>query len=249
MSSRVVLNHGLPQQTAAYKRFEKTNVELNRFYWTFRCAADHMLPAIGAVAKVRDLIKTGAGQQLDITSAQFVAEYPETERVARHSFLVLSVTAFEDYMKDALTGFLVKSWKLDKTYRLNFRPQDLPAPADTHDWLRDKTIQIVVDDYLGRSYDSRFTAVSRLVVEYGAGQPALPAAAQSLAAQACEARNSIVHSSSIADARVAKALQPVIPGLKVGDSLNVSEKLLWQFLGALRDSARALDVKLRMLPK
>jgi len=248
MPSRVVLNPGLPRQTAAYKRFEKTNVELNRFYWTFRCAADHMLPAVGAVVRVRDLIKTRAGQQLDITSAQFLAEYPETERVARHSFLVLSVTAFEDYMKDALTAFLVKNWKPDKTYRLTFRPQDLPAAADTHDWLRSKTIQVIVDDYLGRSYDSRLAAVSRLVVEYGAGQPALPQAAQTLAAQACEARNNIVHSSGVSDTRAVAALQAVIPGLKAGDVLNVSEKLLWQFLGALRDSARALDVELRVLP-
>jgi hypothetical protein len=134
MVSRVVLNPNLPPQTLAYKRFEKTTVELNRFYWTFRCVADYMLPAVGAVARVRDLVKTRSGEQLDITSAQFVSEYPETERVARNSFLVLSVTAFEDYMRDALADFLVKNWKMDKTYRLSFKPQDLPSPADTCEW-------------------------------------------------------------------------------------------------------------------
>jgi hypothetical protein len=248
MATRVTLNPGLPPQTAAYKRFEKTNIELNRFYWTFRCATDHLLPAIEKVARVRDLIGTSPGQQLDITSAQFVAEYPATERIARHSFLVLAVTAFEDYMRDALTSFLVKNWKPEKTYRLSFRPQDLPDPASTHDWLRERTVRAIVDDYLGRSYEKRYAAVSSLVVEYGASSPALPQEAQTLSAQACEARNNIVHSSGVVDTRAAAALEAVIPGLSVGVALNVSEQLLWKFLGALRDSARALDVELRGLP-
>jgi len=248
MATRVVLNHGLPPQTAAYKRFEKTNVQLNRFYWTFKCATDHFLPAVGAVQRVRDLVTTKSGAQLDLSSAQFLAEYPETERVARHSFLVLSVTAFEDYMKDALNDFLVRNWKPDKTYRVSFKPQDLPAPADVHGWLRDKTVQGIVDDYMARGYDSRFAAVSRVVVEYGAGQPTLPAAAQTLASLACEARNCIVHASGIVDARAVAALHTEIPGISMGTTLNVEESLLWRFLGALRDSARALDVQLRVLP-
>lgn len=248
MTTRIKLNPGLPPQTPAYKRFEKTNIELNRFYWTFKCATELMLPSVGAVARVRDLVKTRNGEQLDLTSAQFIAEYPDTERVARNSFLVLSVTAYEDYMKEALTAFLIKNWKPDKTYRLSFKPEDLPPPADTHSWLKDRTVQVIVDDYLGRSYDSRIAAVSKLVVEYGASQPALPPAAQALAANACEVRNNIVHSSGIADARAVTALQAVILGIKVGDTLHISETLLWQFLGALRDSARALDVQLRVLP-
>lgn len=248
MPPRVQLNNGLPRQTPAYKRFEKTNVELNRFYWTFKCAAELMLPSVGAVARVRDLVKTKNGEQLDLTSEQFIAEYPQTERVARNSFLVLAVTAYEDYMKGALSAFLVKNWKPEKTYRLNFKPEDLPPASDMHDWLKERTVQVIVDDYLGRSYDSRIAAVSKLVVEYGAGQPALPPAAQTLAATACEARNSIVHSSGVADARAVTALQAVIPGINVGDTFNMSEALLWQFLGALRDSARALDVQLRVLP-
>jgi hypothetical protein len=247
MSSRVVLEPTLPPQTAAYRRFEQTNIELNLFYWTFRCAGDHLLPAMAQVGRVRDLITTKAGTQLDISSAQFLSSYPETERVARHSFLVLSLTAFEDYMKDALSSFLVKNWKPEKTYRLSFKPQDIPPPEATHDWLRDKTVAAIVDDYLGRSYESRFAAVCKLVVEYGAQQPVLSATAQALAIQACEARNNIVHASGIIDARAAGALQAVLPEIQAGDVLNVSEQLLWQFLGALRDTARALDVQLRVL--
>lgn len=247
MSLRVVLNPGLPPQTAAYRRFEQTNVELNLFYWTFRCAADHLLPAMAGVERVRDLITTKAGTQLDISSAQFLSNYSETERVARHSFLVLSLTAFEDYMKDVLSSFLVKNWKPEKTYRLSFKPQDIPPPEATYDWLRDKTVAAIVDEYLGRSYESRFAAVSKLVVEYGAEQPVLSAATQALATQACEARNNIVHASGIIDARAVEALQVVLPDIRTGDVLNVSEQLLWQFLGALRDTARAIDVKLRVL--
>lgn len=245
---RLTLTPDLPPQTDAYKRFEKANVDLNCFYWTYRCAVDHMLPAVGQVERVRDLITGKSGEQLDITSDQFLAQYPDTERVARHSFLVLSVTAFEDYMKDALTTFLVRNWKPEKTYRISFKPQDLPVAADTHLWLRDKAIQVIVDDYLGRSYEKRFAAVSNLVAEYGANQPALPAAAQTLAGKACEARNNIVHASGVVDSRTAAALQDQIPGVKSGDMLNISEPLLWQFLGALRDSARALDIELRKLP-
>jgi hypothetical protein len=205
-------------------------------------------PSIAEVARVRDLIKTKSGEQLDITSQEFLAEYPETERIARHSFLVLFVTAFEDYLKDALAAFLVKNWKPEKTYRLSFKPQDLPSPAETHEWLRCRTIEAIVDDHLSRSYDSRFAAVAKLVVEYGADKPSLPKSAQALAAQACEARNSIVHTSAVVDARAVEALSIVMPGICVGETLNVSEQLLWKFLGALRDSVRALDVQLRALP-
>lgn len=248
MSNRVTLNPSLPPQTPAFKRFEKTAVEINRFYWTFKCAAELMLHGVGAVARVRDLVKTKNGEQLDLSSAQFTAEYPDTERVARNSFLVLSVTAYEDYIKDALTGFLVKNWKPEKTYRLSFKPADIPSAEDIHNWLRDKTVQTIVDDYLGRSYETRLSAISKLVVEYGASQPALPLGAQALATTACEARNNIVHSSGVVDARAAAALQEVFPGIKTGDKLDISEVVLWKFLGALRDSARALDVQLRVLP-
>ncbi|MDT8470530.1 hypothetical protein OYC61_011560 [Alcaligenes nematophilus] len=208
-----------------------------------------MLSNVKKVDRVRDLVQSKSGEHLDLTSTQFIEESPQTERIARNSFLVLAVTAYEDYIKDALYAFLVRNWKPDKTYQLRFKPEDLPPASNMHDWLKERTVQVIVDEHLGKRYDSRITAVSKLVVEYGARQPALPLATQALAATACEFRNNIVHSSGVADARAVAALQAVISGIKVGDTINMSEALLWQFLGALRDSARALDVQLRVLPR
>ena len=130
--SRVTLSPTLPQQTAAFKRFEQTNVDLNRFYWTFKCSLDHILPYMAAVKSVPELIKGASGNHLNISSDQFVTEAPQTQRVARHSILVLAVTAFEDYVKEILTTFLIKNWKHDKTYKVSFRPQDLPEIGRAH---------------------------------------------------------------------------------------------------------------------
>ncbi|WP_374327586.1 hypothetical protein [Azonexus sp.] len=245
--SRVTLPPTLPPHTAAFNRFEQTNVELNRFYWTFKCSLEHILPYMAVVGSVPELLKGPSGERLNISSNQFIAEAPQTERVARHSLLVLAVTAYEDYLKEILTTFLIKNWKSDKTYKVSFRPQDLPATADMQDWLREKSMQTVVDDHISRAYDGRFAAISKLVVEYGAQRPNLHKSMQELSGKACEARNCIVHSSAIVDARAAKALVSVVPGIAEGASLDISEDLLWKFFGALRDSARALDVELRKL--
>jgi len=245
--NRVTLLPTLPRQTAALKRFEQTNVELNRFYWTFKCSLDHILPYMANVATVPELIMGSSGERLNISSDQFVNEAPQTERVARHSLLVLAVTSFEDYIKEVLTTFLIRNWKPDKTYKVRFRPQDLPASSDMEDWLRDKAIQTVVDDHLSRNYDGRFEAISKLLSECGAQRPSLHKSMQDLAAHACEARNCIVHSSAIIDARTARSLARLIPGIAQGNALEIDEELLWKFLGALRDSARSLDVEIRKL--
>lgn len=245
--SRVTLPPTLSAQTVAFRKFEQTNVELNRFYWTFKCSLDYILPKIAAVNRVPELISEPSGSRLNISSDQFIAEAPQTERVARHSILVLAVTAFEDYVKEILKTFLVRNWKPEKTYKVSFRPHDIPAAAEIHDWLREKSIQTVVDDQMSRAYISRFEAISTLIVEYGAQRPNLHKCMQQLSGQACEARNCIVHSSAIVDARAANALASVVPGITEGVSLDISEELLWKFLGGLRDSARALDVELRKL--
>lgn len=245
--SRVTLPPTLLPQTAAFKRFEQTNVELNQFYWTFKCSLDYILPYMAVVKSVPELITGPSASRLNISSDQFITEAPQTERIARHSILVLAVTAFEDYVKEILTTFLIKNWKSEKTYKVSFRPQDLPVAVDIHDWLRAKSIQTVVDDYMSRAYDGRFEAISKLLVEYGAQRPNLHKSMQELSGQACEARNCIVHSSAIVDARTAIALASVVPGITERAMLDISEDLLWGFLGGLRDSARALDVELREL--
>ena len=245
--NRVTLPTTLPPQTVAFKRFEQTNVELNLFYWTFKCSLDYFLLNVPAVNSVPELITGPSGNRLNISSAQFVADAPQTERVARHSILVLAVTAFEDYVKEILTTFLIRNWKTGKTYKVNFRPQDIPVAASIHDWLREKSIQTVVDSHMSMAYSGRFEAISSLIVEYGAQRPNLHKSMRDLSEQACEARNCIVHSSAIVDARSANALVSVVPGITAGVKLDISEELLWKFLGGLRDSARALDVELRKL--
>jgi hypothetical protein len=245
--SRVTLPPTLPPQTAAFKRFEQTNVDLNQFYWTFKCSLNHILPYMATVKNVPELLTGPSAKRLNISSDQFITEAPQTERIARHSILVLTVTAFEDYVKEILTTFLIKNWKSENTYKVSFRPQDLPVAADIHDWLRAKTVKTIVDEHMSRAYEGRFEAISKLIVEYGGQRPKLHKSMQKLSGQACEARNCIVHSSAIADVRAANALASVVPGITEGVTLDISEDLLWKFLAGLRDSARALDVELRKL--
>lgn len=247
--NRVTLPPNLLPKTAEFKRYEQTNAEINRFYWTFKCSLDYILPNMADVKSVPELITRPSGNRLNISSDQFISEAPQTERVARHSILVLAVTAFEDYVKRILTNFLIVNIKPDKTYKVSFCPRDLPAAEKIRDWLIEKSIQTVVDDHMSRAYVERFKVVSKLIVEYGAQSPNLHISMQELSWQACEARNCIVHSSAIVDARTAKALASVVPGITEGVLLDISEDLLWKFLAGLRDSARSLDVEMRKLTR
>lgn len=244
---RVKLPTTLPPQTESFRRFEQTNVELNRYYWTFKCSIEYFLANLGTAENITDLVSGNSGAHLNITTQQFANEATHTERVARHSLLVLSVTSFEDYLKDILTTFLIGNWKEDKTYKISFRPQDLPPAQDLLDYLKSKSVDSIVTEHLNKGYSKRFEAISTLLVAFQANRPILGQDMQDLASQACEARNCIVHSGGTVDSRTADTLQGIIPGIRIGDDLDVSESLLWQFLGSLRDTARAIDVELRNL--
>lgn len=246
--SRVKLTPDLPPQTPAFKKFEEANIELNRFYWVFRLSLEYVTPYVSTVDNVPALFQSSnAAKNLNISSGQFLAESPETERVARHSMLILSITAFEEYLKNVLTTFLVTNWKPDKTYKISFRPEELPAPNEVVDWLKNRSVKAIVDEHIGKSYSSRFTAIANLITSFGAGFPNLSLNANLLGAAACEARNCIVHAYGIVDERTKSSLMAYIPSLAVGNKIDIDEDLLWSFLGALRDSARAIDVELRKL--
>ncbi len=247
--SRVTLTPDLPPQTAAFKRFEAANIELNRFYWVFRVSLEYMTPQVSTVANVPALFQNpnAAAKNLNISSSQFLAESPATERVARHSMLTLAITSFEEYLKDVLTTFLVKNWKADKTYKIAFRPEELPAQNEVVDWLKNRAVKSIVDEHIGKNYSARFAAIAKLITSFGAGTPNLSQNADLLGAAACEARNCIVHASGIVDERTKNSLIAYLPSLSAGDKLDIDESLLWKFLGALRDSARAIDVEIRKL--
>ena len=168
------------------------------------------------VKSVPDLITQPSGNRLNISSVQFTAEAQQTERVACHSILALGVTAFEDYVREFLTTFLMKTWKPDKAYKVSLCPQDIPAAAEINEWLKAKATQVVVNDYVSKAYSDRLQAVSQLIVTHNAQPPNIHKSMQDLSSQACEARNCIVHSSAIVDERAAKALASVVPGVKEG---------------------------------
>lgn len=246
--SRVTLTPDLPPQTAAFKRYEAANIELNRFYWVFRVSLEYMTPQVSTVANVPALFQSpNAAKNLNISSRQFLAESPETERVARHSMLTLAITSFEEYLKDVLTTFLITNWKPDKTYKIAFRPEELPAQNEVVDWLKNRSVKAIADEHIGKNYSVRFTAIAKLITSFGAGTPNLSQYADLLGTAACEARNCIVHASGIVDERTKNSLIAYLPSLSVGDKLDIDEDLLWKFLGALRDSARAIDVEIRKL--
>lgn len=249
MIARVELTPHQKCRTPHFKEFERSAAELNHFYWTFRSALQFTLPAMEKAKMVAEIIEGDVGQKLNIPAAKFVADVPGTLRTARHSFLVLSVTIFEEYLRGVLTSVLVKTWKRDRSYKVSFRPQDLPTEAALLDYLRDKAIQSTVEEVLGRSYRSRFDSVCALVKSCGATEPSLDKHLKDLAVAACEARNCIVHASGQLDVRAIDALAPFIHGLESGVALNIEEPILWKFLASLRDTARVIDVAVRPLGK
>ncbi|KAB0648376.1 hypothetical protein [Burkholderia diffusa] len=245
--TRLTLTPDLPPQTAALKRFERTIEELNHFYWTFKCSLEFTLSHMAGSAMVPQVLSGQSASHLNIPTAKFIADAPTTERFARYSLLVHAVTTFEDYLKEVLSNFLVLNWKSDKTYKVSFRPEEIDPGADVQGWLRQRAVEGVVSEYLSRTYRKRFPAICTLLKEHGASCPTPSQATQDLASAACEARNCIVHAAGVVDARAERALASHIPGISIGTVLDVSEALLWQFLGALRDSGRALDVEIRAL--
>lgn len=245
--TRLLLTPGLPPQTCALKRFERTIEELNHFYWTFKCSLEFTLTHMAGSAMVPPVLSGQSASHLNIPTTKFVADAPTTERFARYSLLVHAVTTFEDYLKEILSIFLVLNWKSDKTYKVSFRPDEIDPGADLQAWLHQRVVEGVVSEYLSRAYSKRFSAICVLLQEHGATSPTLSQVTQDLASAACEARNSIVHAAGVVDARAQRALASPIPGIATGIVLELSEALLWQFLGALRDSARALDVEVREL--
>jgi hypothetical protein len=242
---RVILTPNLPRQTSAMKRFEKSAIEINKFYWSFRCSLQYTLPALKSVKRIPDIIPGDVGKKMNVTSSQFILEAPDTERFARHSVLVLYITIFEEYLREILTSFLLKTWKIDRTYKISFQPQELPISVDLTDYLKQKAICSTVEEILGKNYSSRFDSIRNLIVQGGKTSPALSPDTVKYAIAACEARNCIIHSSGKADSRAVSHLKTFMPSLRIDNYINIDENLLWNFLGSLRDSVRAIDVAIR----
>lgn len=245
-TSRVVLSPGLPPQTEAYRRFEERSVEINRFYWVFRVSLEYATKNIPPEGTIPSLFSDSIiAKSLNIPSHEFISEAPNTERVARNSMLILAITAHEEYLNEVLTSFLIRNWKLDKNYKITFRPDEIPAASSITDWLKERSIKAIVDEYINKSYSSRFDAISSLISSFNAQRPILSQDAKDLGVAACEARNCIIHTNGVIDLRTKNSLQSYLPAIREGDILNFDESLLWKFLGAIRDSTRSIDVALR----
>lgn len=242
MSPRITLTPDLNAKTPAYVRFDKTITQLNRFYWTFNVALERTTYLLETSETLPELSQKNKDK---ITNNQLLEEKSESERMSRHSFLVLSVTAFEEYLKEILSCFLITNWKEKKTYRIKFIPEELPGQGEIREWLKNRAVDSIVDECLGKQYSDRFEAISKLVFEFGCERPKLDDNMKKLAAMACEARNCIVHASGVADERTVNALRDVFPEIIIGYNIDIKHDLLMKFQGALRDSVRAIDVKLR----
>lgn len=183
--------------------------------------------------------------RLNMTTEEFEAEAPAAERNTRYSMLVLAVTAYEDYLAGILRSFLMTHWTASNTYNVRFIPSELPEPASIIEYIKGRAIDQKVDSLIGEKYDNRFSSIKKLIKKYGASEPQLSGLASSLASCACVARNSIVHASGYVDERAVDSLQALLPNIQTGTMLVLDEALLWKLLGALRDSARSIDVVVR----
>ena len=245
---RVTLPPNLPPQTPAFKRFERSAVALNRFYWTFRCSLTHTLSSLAPHTRIPELVPGEIGEHIDITCAQFRSEAPAAERMARYTLLAMSVTVYEDYLREITSQFLLKHWKQNSTYKVSFRPEELPSDATLTDFIRERAIKTRVEDLISKNYSSRIDSLCHLLTEFGVARPTVPADTQKYATAACEARNCIIHSGGVVDERAREALSAFIPQLAKDSQLECEQALLWHFLGALRDSARIFDNAIRAKP-
>ena len=270
---RVILTPNLPPQTAAFKRFDQSMVALNRFYWTYCVALSHMLKSLPGHSSIPEFLPGELGKHLNISCVQFRADAPASERTARYTFLVMAVTIYEDYLKEIVSQFLAKNWKhVDSTYKIEFRSEELPTDSTLSDFIKDRAIKTRVKELISKSYSSRFESLCSLLTAFGKARPNLPHKIAKHAAAACKARNCVIHSGGQVDSQTLSALSRTypkthfsagaslvgehgfhgfgiassyIPNLALEDQLELAQPQLMGFLGALRDSARAVDVAIR----
>jgi hypothetical protein len=243
--NRLKLSPGLPPRSAALKQFEEGLQQLNAFYWTYRCGVEHLVPALKSSKRVTDVIAGEPGKRRDLSCREFVADLPVSARMARYSVLVMSVTAFEEYLKASLTRFFRKNLSKERDYDIRLRPDELPKDGTLFALLTEKIIQAEVDELIRKSYSSRLSAIRQRLIDSGTGNLELSTDSVTYATAACEARNCIVHCGGRLDKRAMERLQLILPGIRPNELLELPEADLWKMLGGLRDSARAIDKAIR----
>jgi hypothetical protein len=228
-----------PTTPSPLDEFERTLKRLNDSYWLLRASASLASKTQPQTARLTSLLPKGIANHIDVTITELVAAVPIAERDARYAMLVQAVTAYEEYVGKVLAAFLAKTIKSAKQYTVKLRLDDLPAKLTLGD-LQQVIVASEVKFVVDAKYSERSAKIARLLSEHGAPTPTLGAAASDLLAEACEARNCVVHSAGIADARAVSELSKTFPHLKVGSALDLDEATLWRLLGAVRTGVEAI---------
>jgi hypothetical protein len=236
------------QTTSPLDEFERTLKRLNDSYWLLRASASLASKTQPQTAKLTSLLPKEIASHIDVTVQALIAAVPIAERDARYAMLVQAVTAYEEYIGKVLAAFVAKTVKAAKQYTVKLRLADLPAKltlADLQQVIVASEVKFVVD----AKYSVRTAKISKLLIDHGAPAPKIGAAASDLLAEACEARNCVVHSAGIADARAVSELSKTFPHLKVGSPLDLDEAALWGLLGAVRTGVEAIHSALNPPPR
>lgn len=244
MSKLRLPSGGAVTRTPYLKAFENELIELNRFYWVFRCSTWLMSGTAKGHARIRDFIDPGLAANVDVTSSQFSLLVPGVEQTARYAIIVQAVTYFEAYLASILEQTLIRGWSATKTYTIRFRPNELPN-TKVEDFIQLRAVKTEVDSIVAAKYTERGARIAKLLNENGYPSPQAPQLQNPKVTEACELRNCIVHASAKADSRAVASLSGLFPGLKIGDRLPLTETQTWSLVSAIRDDARAIDFSLR----
>jgi len=242
--NRLVLPTVHASRSAQLVLFEHEFENLNAFYWTHQAATALMYQQAAGHERVSDFIPADQAQRLNISRDEMTAMAPRVQQTVRYSMLIQVVTYYEVYLADFLFELVKSLWPLKNQISVKIRPTDLPA-ANLDLYLQRVTIESLIKSIIDENYSIREKRINKLLTENNFEPPADSPGRTSLVVAACEIRNCIVHAGGIVDDRALNALNSLIPGLRIGDLLKLEESLMWQLLGAIRDSARALDYVVR----
>lgn len=242
--TRLVLPTVHASRSAQLVLFEQEFENLNAFYWTHQAATALMYHQAIGYDRVSQFIPADQAQRLNISRDELISMAPRVQQTVRYSMLIQVVTYYEVYLADFLFDLVRALWPLKTQISVKIRPIDLPV-ADLDAYLKKATIASLIKSIIDESYNIREKRIHKLLVDNNYEAPPDSPDRSALVVAACEIRNCIVHAGGIVDDRASNALCTLIPGLQIGDILMLEEPLMWQLLGAIRDSARALDYVVR----
>ncbi|MBK4737356.1 hypothetical protein [Noviherbaspirillum pedocola] len=242
--NKLVLPQVHASRSPQFILFEQEFENLNAFYWVHRAATALMLKHAPNHDRINQFIPAPEAQHLDISSNELIGLSNKVQLTARYSMLVQVVTFYEVYIGDFLFDLMKARWPATTQVSIKIRPSDLPD-TNLETYIQTATINAQIKSVVDESYQKREARIRKLLTENKYDEPLQSPQRSKLVTAACEIRNCIVHAGGKVDQRAVETLTDLIPTLQLGDQLMLEEPLMWQLLGAIRDSARALDYVVR----